>query len=436
MKVESLKTKLNEYDRLVQIVCTSNPVLALCPTQRGEKRAPSFSHRVDSFEATAQNNSGRCWIFSACNLLRIEMKKEIPNLPKTFELSQNFVFFFDKLEKANLFLQNILETADGQLDDRTVAHLLADPIPDGGNWRMFANIVEKYGIVSKNAYGETFMSDNTCILNEELKKLLVSSAQKIRNASDTKQKDTIINACMQGVRKLLVLSFGEPPTSFRLCYQVEEKKPEICSRKIWTPRSFASKYVKLNNFVTFVHDPRNKRNCHYFVERLGNVYGQKSSFFNVDIETLQDLTVHAIKSKTGVWFGADASRHVNRVDGVFDEKQFNDVELFDVTHKKSDFLTKECRLLYRLSEANHAMLFTGVNFDEENLINKFQIENSWGKGNGQAGYYSCTPQWFKDNVFQIAVPKSIVPNPLLAKMKNKTCMRMLPIWDPIGCLAD
>lgn len=78
-----------------------------------------------------------------------------------FELSEIYPFFWDQLEKSNLFLQGIIDTADKPLDDKTVEWLLKHPLSDGGTFTGVADIVSKYGLVPKSAMPETNSSENT-----------------------------------------------------------------------------------------------------------------------------------------------------------------------------------------------------------------------------------------------------------------------------------
>ena len=428
MRVEKLKTTVTEYDKLAQLVCQTNPSLALLKLKR-EKTKTSFSHVVGNFNATSQNNSGRCWIFSACNLIRTEVKKKIPKLPKTFEFSNTFILFYDKLEKANNFLSNIVLTSDKYIDDRTVHFLLHDPIPDGGNWTMFCNIFDKYGIVSKQAYGESYMSDNTSVMNHVLKLLLIQAAHAIR--VDKTRSKYIIEECMLEVRRILVMCLGEPPKEFLFCYDDEDdnKKAQTCTYS-YTPKTFARLCFDCSKYITLVNDPRHQYWQKYCVKYLGNVRGATGAYLNLSMSLLMKYAVAALTSDNAVWFGADASRFLNKTDGVFDEDQYN----YDLIFTVDETLNKADRLNYCTSDANHAMLFTGINI-ENGTPDRFRIENSWGKGTGEEGYFACSIKWFVENVFQIVIPLAIIDDVDILEAIRRADTVVLDPWDPIGCLA-
>ena len=497
-----LNVKENNYLRLAQCICKSNPMHAIVKQPR-EPFLPSYSHMCREFDITSQNNSGRCWIFSACNLLRINMRALSPDLPGSFELSQTYIFFFDKLEKANKFLYNIIETAELDTDDRTVSFLLSDPIPDGGQWNMFINIIEKYGIVSKQAYGDTFCSDNSAVMNGVLTQVLRTSALEIRESHQKRSREWVKYAnqvkdnCVKKVYEILVTCLGKPPCKFDFSYViadggVQKKVPDVNDdvwvdqiivrplgvevfgalsdgflpdkknelhgiykasnhgtlqnagsarfvRKDITPKQFVKEFVKhrFDEYICLVNDPRNTMYRKYKVKYLGNVIEKTGVYLNVPIETLREYTTFALKNGIPVWFGADAQKYMNKMNGHFDEDQFEWELVFNIP--KVQIKSKSKRLDYSDTQANHAMLFTGIDVNPDKSVNIFRIENSWGKEDGQNGYYSCTCKWFEDNVFLVAVPMLLMEkfnDEKLWKCFQSTEVTELNCWDPIGCLAD
>lgn len=118
----------------------SQKVATLSDTQTFNIKIP-----LEGSPVTNQRASGRCWLFASTNVFRVAIMKK-HNL-KEFELSQAYLFFWDKLEKANWFLEQIIDTAQEDLDTRLVQELLAAPVNDGGQWDMVVNLVAKYGLV-------------------------------------------------------------------------------------------------------------------------------------------------------------------------------------------------------------------------------------------------------------------------------------------------
>ena len=490
INVDKLHIEENDYLRLAQCVCKSNPIQAIVKQTR-EPFQPSYSHMCREFDITSQNNSGRCWIFSACNLLRINMRAILPDLPSSFELSQTYIFFYDKLEKCNKFLHNVIETAGMDITDRAVSFLLSDPIPDGGQWNMFVNIIHKYGIVTKQAYGDTFCSDNSAIMNSVLTHVLRECAVEIRESKRhlgtrhtawLEHVHRVKGDCVQKIYEILVTCLGKPPCKFDFSYVIsrdagdtkgdgnEDKDKNVglmallhvsdvsegvykasnhgtpgnagsarFVHKDMSPRQFLKRYVKhrSDEYMCLVNDPRNAMYEKYKVQFLGNVIERSGVYLNVPIETLREYTVFALKNGIPVWFGADAEKFINKANGHFDEEQFKWELVFNIP--KVQIQSKSKRLKYCDTQANHAMLFTGIDVNPDRSVNLFRIENSWGKEDGQNGYYSCTDKWFCDHVFLVAVPTVLMQkfnDERLKQCCNEQNVNMLNCWDPIGCLAD
>lgn len=470
-----MQQKESAYLQLAQRVCQANPIHAIIKQPR-EKFQPTFSHLCKEFDITSQNNSGRCWIYSACNMLRISMRALMPDLPNTFELSQTYIFFYDKLEKANKFLHNIIETAHFDASDRSVSFLLSSPIPDGGQFNMFLNIIRKYGIVTKKAYGDTFCSDNSVVLNSVLTQMLRSCAIEIRESQSTYTHNWEAHAhklrelCVQQVYETLVTCLGKPPCVFDFSYVIESKDSkngighiqgkhsgvrgvlraqnygtdrnsgnQVFVHHNITPHEFVDTYVKLKKYMCLVNDPRNRFFENYKVRFLGNVHDKQGKYINVDVNVMLAYTKKALQNNIPVWFGADADKFVNKELGLFDENQFEYSLVFNVPkHQKTALNKKEGRLKYCDSEANHAMLFTGIDVNPDGSVNMFRIENSWGKEVGLNGYYCCTLKWFVDHVFLVAIETELIEaNDIeLQRCLVSKHVHVHPCWDPIGCLAD
>ena len=105
---------------------------------------------------------------------------------RQFEYSQNYMMFWDKVERANFVLEAVIETADRPTDDRVIQHLMSAPVEDAGQWDMFVNLVDKYGVVPKEAMPETESSGNTRQMNNSLYYQVRQGAAKIRQLYRTK----------------------------------------------------------------------------------------------------------------------------------------------------------------------------------------------------------------------------------------------------------
>ena len=395
----------------------------------------NFSIRLDDWSPTDQKHSGRCWLFAATNLLRVSAMKKLKL--KSFEFSQSWLMFWDKLEKANYFLEAILATADRDIDDRTVATILENAVTDGGQWNMFVNIARKYGLVPKALMPETLSSGNTTSMNAALVGRLRVAAKKLRDLSASNapagDRASAKRSALSDAYTILRLHLGNPPGRFDWQWTGDKKK--LHREKGMTPISFYQKYVSvpLDQYVCLVHDPRraNPPGKTYTVEYLGNVVeGGLVTYLNVDIATLKKVARDTLKAGEPVWFGCDVSKMMHRELSMWDARMFEQDALYGAP---LELASKEDRLLYRRTAMNHAMLFTGV--DEENgKPRKWRVENSWGdKGDGK-GFYVMNDSWFDEHMFEIAARRNRLPPNLRAALDKEPIV--LPAWDPMGSLAE
>jgi bleomycin hydrolase len=356
---------------------------------------------------------------------------------KSFEFSQSWLMFWDKLEKANWFLEAILATADRDLDDRTVATILDACVGDGGQWNMFVNIALKHGLVPKAAMPETLSSSSTGAMNAALVGRLRVGAKRLRELAAVSAPAADIEAVRReivaDVYTILRLHLGNPPARFD--WQWTDDKKKFHREKGMTPKAFLSKYVTLplGDYVCLVHDPRKTSPVGrtFTVEHLGNVVGGRIvTYLNVDLATMKDQARRALKAKEPVWYGCDCSKMMHRDLSVWDAHMFEPERLYGAP---LELASKEDRLLYRRTAMNHAMLFTGVD-EEAGRPLKWRVENSWGdKGDGK-GFYVMNDSWFDEHMFEIAARKSRLPAALRKALELPPIV--LPAWDPMGSLAD
>jgi len=393
----------------------------------------TFSHRLDEWKATNQKNSGRCWLFAGLNLLRVGAMKKM-NL-KNFEFSQNFPLFWDKFERANYFLEQIIETSKRPLNDRTVAFLLDNPIDDGGQWNMFVALVKKYGLVPKSAMPETESSSSTSLMNSILLAKLRETAKTIRELAAAGASAEKLRAAkrkaLNAVYRILGIHLGTPPDRFD--WQWHDKDKQFHRDGVMTPRQFALKYVTipLDEYVCLVNDPRRTSPLGrtFTVKHLGNVIGGETvMYLNIDIELMKDIAMRTIMDGEPVWFGCDVGKMMRRDMGLWDAKLFD----YEAIYSTRFNLDKAGRLLYHQTQMTHAMLFTGVDV-VDGKPRRWRVENSWGDKSGRKGFYLMNDSWFDEYMFEIAARKSYLPARLLKALKLKPIV--LPPWDPMGALA-
>jgi len=400
-------------------------------TTQNEFVQNNFSINIETLKVTNQMQSGRCWIFASCNFLR-EFTAKKYNL-EDFELSQNYITFYDKLEKSNFFLDVMIQLKDKPLDDRLLLHYLSNPVDDGGQWDMFVNIVKKYGIVPKSAYPETYQSSNTEQINIILNRFLRKTTMLIRKSKSKKEINKIRKEAVEKIYSVLCNAFGTPPVKFTFDYT--DKKKKYFYTDIITPKEFFNKYIgiSLNNYVCIINSPTKDKpfNKVYVDKNLKNVIeGKDITYLNLDINRMKELTIKQLSNKTPVWFGSDCVKYgyFDREGGLWDDKSYNEDLLFQI----DSYLTKDEMLDYRESSMNHAMVLTGVNIIN-NKPTKWKVQNSWGDKIGNKGYYVATTSWFERFVFEVVIDKKYLSKKELEALKEKPTY--LDPWDPMGSLA-
>ena len=393
-----------------------------------------FSNTISKqLPVTNQKSSGRCWGFAGLNLLRLEIVKNY-NL-SNFEFSQNYFMFWDKLEKANYFLENILKTLDQNYDSRLMMHLLQAPVQDGGQWDMFVNLIEKYGLVPKSVMPETNHSSKSSMMNYFLTHKLRECAFILRKSkkprTTIKQLRSKKEEMMSVIYSLLCMFLGNPPTKFD--WSIKDKNNKFTRFNNLDPLDFYHKFtkVKLKNKVCLIHAPMSnkKMNELYTIDFLGNVVGGNIiKYANVEINELKKAAIKSIKNDEAVWFGCDVGKMFNRELGIMDMDLYDYEKLFDTKFK----MNKASRLEYGDSAMTHAMLFTGVDL-KRNTPRKWRVENSWGDKNGDKGYYLMSDSWFDEYNYEVVVDKKYLSNKIL-EIFNREPHNLEP-WDPMGALA-
>lgn len=427
------QTENSAFDRAMMNALTKHNVKDVAFTNRGLEEAQfAFSVNVPTMEVTNQKQSGRCWIFAALNLFREEIAEKC-NIEK-FELSQNYIAFWDKFEKINFFYESMIELADRPLTDRLVIYLLDSGIGDGGQWNMLVNLVEKYGLVPKAAMQETFQSSHTRDMNRLINTLLRKGALDLRKAySEGSDVMQVKEKCLLDAYRLLTMCFGVPPKSFDFEYTDKDDAYHI-DRGL-TPIEFAGKYTSLNlrsDYVGIINSPTEDKPFYQqiTIDYLGNVAGAPPvTYLNLPMEEIKDLIVRQLQDGKPVWFGSDVGSMGERSMGIWSDKIYD----FDGTLGIDFSMTKEERLNIRESAMNHAMVITGVNLDENGVPNRWKIENSWSDQNGEKGYYVMNAGWFDKFVYQAVIEKSYLDEKQLEALQTEP-LHFMP-WDPMGTLA-
>jgi bleomycin hydrolase len=393
----------------------------------------SMSVLLDDWSATNQKQSGRCWLFAGLNLLRVGAARTMKL--KEFEFSQNHLMFWDKLEKANHWLEAVIATGERDVDDRSVAHLLRTPAEDGGQWNMFVALVRKHGLVPKTVMPETHSSSKTSSMNKAIALILRRGARDLRTRVAAGDGADEIQEAKQEIltviHRVLAMHLGTPPDRFT--WQWTDKDKIFHRDEETTPQQFAARYagLPLDEYVCLVHDPRaeNPVGRTYTVEHLGNVVGAPPvTYLNVEMDLIRDLAMASLVGGEPVWFGCDTDQMSNRDLGYWDAALYDLQAVYDADLS----LSKADRLLHHQTLMTHAMLFTGVDV-VDGRPRRWRVENSWGSDKADKGFWTMNDNWFGEHVFEIAVRRDALPPSLLSAFDEEPVV--LPAWDPMGALA-
>lgn len=401
------------------------------------RNALTFDVEITQGERCNQERSGRCWMFASLNTMRYRIIKKY-NL-KTFELSQAYPLFWDKLEKSNWFFENVLDTLDEPLDGRLVSYLLADPIGDGGQWDMFKSLVKKYGVVPKEAMPETACSRNTREMDSYLTRYLRGAAKRLResHAAGVAADDlaAMKKEMMGDVYHLLVTCLGEPPASFGV--RLRDKDGRLALSGTFTPAAFFDEAVGMDvdDYVSLISAPTaDKPFGHtYTVSRLGNVVEDGGvHYLNLPIRRLKECAVAQLREDLPVWFGCDVGQSYLREEGIMDTAALDVDGLFGFPVEGC--MDRAERLDYGESLMTHAMVLEGVNLDEAGRPTLWKVENSWGADHGRDGFDTLSDAWFDEYVYQVVVDKKHLTDEERAAYETEE-PRVLAPWDPMGSLA-
>ena len=402
-----------------------------------------FSDKVNTKGITDQKSSGRCWLFTGLNVLRSRMidKYDLGS----FTFSQNYVFFYDQLEKANLFLQGVIDTRALPADDRKVDWLFSNPIGDGGQFTGISDLILKYGIVPSDAMPETCSSNATSQMSSQLKNILRQGGLRLRGiyeasgAASLKGKkataaETRVNAELQSAKesvlkdvyRVLALCLGVPPAEFE--WTMYNSKGEFVSCEKYTPKSFYEKYVAedLNgNYVMLMNDPTREFGKVYEIDYDRHVYdGHNWLYINLPIDRIKEIATASIKDNRAMYFSCDVAKFLNSKKGVLDIANYDYSSLFGVEFT----MDKKQRVSTHASGSSHAMTLMAVDV-KDGVPVKWMVENSWGAESGYKGYLIMTDEWFSEYMFRVVVEKKYVPSDIL-DMLNQT-PELLPAWDPM-----
>ena len=380
-----------------------------------------FTDRVRTWGITDQKSSGRCWLFTGLNVLRAAAadKHGLGN----FQFSQNYNFFYDQLEKANLFLQAVIDTRDKPIDDREVDWLFSHPIDDGGTFTGVANLVMKYGVVPASVMPESLSANSTSAMATQLKTLLRRCGLQLRETpAKVRPRDLPAwleqqkTAMLKDVYHVLGLCLGVPPTEFEW------------KGKTYTPQSFYQEllgYDLENNYVMLMNDPSREYGKVYEIQYDRHMYdGQNWLYVNLPVDRIKEMAIASIKANKAMYFSCDVGKFLDRTRGVADLRNFDYESLLGVDLS----MDKRQRVMTHASGSSHAMTLIAVDL-KDGRPRKWMVENSWGASSGFQGNIIMTDEWFNEYMFRLVVEKQFVPSDVMKMLEQQPIM--LPAWDPM-----
>lgn len=388
-----------------------------------------MSNTVKSSGISDQKSSGRCWLFSGLNVMRANMIAKYGL--GSFMLSQNYLFFYDQLEKSNLFLQAIIDNASKSMDDRMVDWLFHNPLSDGGTFCGVQDLVMKYGVVPAEVMPENYNSNNTSRMSSILKLKLRQYGLELRNMAAEGKKAKAMGErkteMLATIYRILAVCLGEPPSQF--AWAMRNKDGKIVERGTYTPLSFYKKFVGkdlVESYVMLMNDPTRPYYKTYTVDMDRHTYdGHNWTFLNMPMADIKQIAIASIKDSTMMYMSCDVGKQYDSQTGVLSVNNFDYASLFD-----TDFpMTKAERISTFASASSHAMTLMGVDLDENGRPLKWQVENSWGPSSGYKGHLIMTDEWLDEYLFRLVVEKKYVPEATLELMKQKPIV--LPAWDPL-----
>lgn len=399
-----------------------------------------FTYRVPNKGITDQQSSGRCWLFTGMNVLR---SKAINRFSlQSLELSQCYLFFFDQLEKANLFLQGVIDTRKQPMDDRMVDWLFQNPLSDGGTFCGVADLVQKYGVVPKEVMPETYSSNNTRDIDMLLKWKLREMGLELRdmgNGTKTRIADRAINERLEQrkvemlaeIYRILTLAYGVPPTEFT--YTMRDSRDRVISTEQYTPQSFYQKYWDgedlYDNYIMVMNDPLRPYYKTYQIDYDRHTYdGHDWVYLNLPADEIKPMAVESIKDSTAMYFSCDVAKYLDRKQGTLDLRNFDYESLLGTQFT----MDKRQRVLTHASGSSHAMTMVAVDVDTTQTaltVRKWMVENSWGASSGYQGHLIMTDEWFDNYMFRLVVNRKYVSQRYLDMLSQKP--ELLPAWDPM-----
>ena len=418
----------NKQNKIAELAVVNNGVQKASFNGEGIRDLNrTFSIEIPTDNVTDQKQSGRCWLFAALNVLRHKFAKQYH--AKNFAFSQSYLFFWDRIERANIFFNHILETADKPVDDRTVHFYLQAPDTDGGQWHMAISLIRKYGLVPTYAQDESFTANNTAAFNQALNMKLREDGLVLRKLAQAGKNDEIEQKrqeYLSEIYRMAVIAFGQPVQKFDLEFKDDDGNYKL--DQIITPLDFFHNYFEddLDDYVVLFNAPDHEYDKLYAFPFEDNVEGGSPvRFLNTKIENLKEAAIKQLKDGETIWFGCDVGKQSDRQKGILAANLYETDTIFGIETK----LNKKERLQTGASGSTHAMTFVGVDV-VDGKPRQWKVENSWGTKVGDKGYFVMDDKWFDEYLFKVVVKKQYLPEKLVKIAEGEATP--VPCWDSMA----
>ena len=437
---------LQQMEKTQQSAPASKAIFNALASNKIDNLAKNFANQgaIDTHFSTEtpkqsihdQKSSGRCWMFSGFNVLRANFAKQHADT-LAVEYSHDYLFFYDQLEKANLMLQGVIDTAKKPMDDTRVQFFFKNPLNDGGTFCGVSDLADKYGLVPKSVQPETFSAENSAKMSSMISSKLREFGRELRQMAADGKKPAAIKArkteMLSTVYRMLCLTLGEPVKEFTYAFRNKDGKTVGEARR-YTPKEFFKATVGeplSGSFIMVMNDPRRPYHKTYEVEYDRHTYdGQNWKYLNLPMDEIEQLAMASLKDGRKMYSSYDVGKQLDRERGYLDTENYDYASLFGTTFG----MDKAQRIATFDSGSTHAMTLSAVDIDADGKAVKWKVENSWGPNHGQGGCLIMTDRWFREYTFRLVVNKQYVPQDIMKQFEQKPIMVMPE--DPLFSVDD
>lgn len=407
---KNIEEQIKQYG--LDKVCINKEIIAENP--------PYFNLELEETKRYDQKDSLRCWAFSGINVIKRNMANNLSMDVMKFELSDNFIAFFHRLEKANTTYERIITSKTIDIDKIVKKNILKNPIEEVGNWQTFVGIVKKYGLVPMKVMPTTFegMSATkvTNIFSEIVRKNGITLLMLKNQDKNINELRKIKIKMLANDYEFLSKVYGEPVEVFD--YNYIDKNGNNVSLKNISPNQFAHQFLSIDieNFVFISNVPKKNRKYGQKLKNPESININKmkyTEFLHVSIEELKDLSIKQLKDNIPVMVGIYIRKFADKISGILDTRLYNYEKL--VKYKS---LSKEDGILVDDIKLHHWMTITGVQI-ENGISKRWKVEDSYGDKEKVNGYYIMNDNYFDKYVFTVIINKKYLSKKQLELYNKK-----------------